>query len=221
MQFLFIAALLVSAVAAHPDSGRPWQDEKFPPAGGPKLDADPNCRDREQSVARFPEDGNAGSGGDRTEGYSGHPVRPRDVLPWLQITPSAEPENGNQQPGDMTNQDLMKRLPTWGKREAPGFGLRRKRARGPNMRNPGVRGNIVFSPVFTVDSVTFQNITAVPLKEVNSVIWGSVFMIPKQYVKLIYNATEPNKVSIEYGVVKPMSLGALVGIQDDPEEADL
>ncbi|XP_056228536.1 uncharacterized protein LOC130166795 [Seriola aureovittata] len=206
MQLLCIVALLLSAVAAHPDSWRPWEDEKFPPAGGPEQDAESKRGDGAQSVTQAPEDGDGRSSGDRPERDSGHPV-------WV-VMPS--------------------HLPTWGKREAPGFGLGPGRLfgrpRGPprrklsNMRNPGATGDTVFSPTFKVDNVTFQNITGVPLKE-----GENLFLMPKggrhgppenvQYVKLIYNTTEPNKVSVEHGVLKPMNLGELVGEEDDPEEA--
>ncbi|KAK1886297.1 Histone lysine demethylase PHF8, partial [Dissostichus eleginoides] len=60
------------------------------------------------------------------------------------------------------------------------------RGHRPNRRNPV---EMVFSPSFKVDNVTFQNTTDVSLKE--------------EYVKLIYNAMEPNMVSIEFGVLKP------------------
>ncbi|KAM9363696.1 uncharacterized protein ABDE67_018988 [Symphorus nematophorus] len=88
---------------------------------------------------------------------------------------------------------------------------------GPARRNPGVKG---FSRIFKVDNVTFQNETDVALKE-----GENIFMMPKfggrghhhmhrgrghhhhmQYVKLIYNATEP---------INP---GEMVGMEDDPEE---
>ncbi|KAF1395266.1 hypothetical protein PFLUV_G00009750 [Perca fluviatilis] len=171
MQLLCIAALLLSAVAAKPDSWRPWQN-------GPKLDADSKHGDDEQSLTPAPEDGDGGSG----------------VIDW----------------------PLGHRGPSKGKR--------------PNRRNPGA---MAFSPMIKVDNVTFQNTTAVPLKE-----GENIFLMPKnggggphhnkggrngppkdgQYVKLIYNASEPNKVSIEFGVLKPMHLGEFVGEEDNPEE---
>ncbi|XP_032388085.1 uncharacterized protein LOC116699536 [Etheostoma spectabile] len=109
------------------------------------------------------------------------------------------------------------------------FGRQRGPAGGKG-RNPGA---MAFSPVFKVDNVTFQNTTAVALKE-----GENIFLMPKhggrgphhnkegrhgppkvgQYVKLIYNTTEPNKVSIEFGVLQPMNLGEFVGDEDSPEE---
>ncbi|XP_022614317.1 uncharacterized protein LOC111231489 [Seriola dumerili] len=240
MQLLCIAALILSAVAAHPDSWRPWEDEKFPPAGGPKQDADSKRGDGAQSVTQAPEGGDGRSSGDWPEGDSGHPVWPDEMPPWLKNRPPTRPGNGNPQGPmkltDWTNGQMaiLPHLPTWGKREAPGFGLEPGRHFGrprgpprgklPNMRNPGATDDTVFSPTFKVDNVAFQNITGVSLKE-----GENLFLMPKggrhgppenvQYVKLIYNTTEPNKVSVEYGVLKPMSLGELVGEEDDPEEA--
>ncbi|XP_071360587.1 uncharacterized protein [Trachinotus anak] len=197
MQLLFISALLLSAVAARPDSWRPWQDEKFPPAGGPKLDAGSKHCDGEQSVTQVSEDGDGGSGGDWSEGDSGPPV-------WA--------------PGFMPGVPRFGSFRHFGRRRGP------LRGKWPNMRNPNAKGNIVFSPAFKVDNVIVENITAVALKE-----GENLFLMPKrggrrphnqmQYVKLIYNSSEPNNVSIEYGVVKPMNFGEHVG-EDDPEESD-
>ncbi|XP_040891136.1 cleavage and polyadenylation specificity factor subunit 6-like isoform X2 [Toxotes jaculatrix] len=246
MQFLCITALLLSAVAARPDSWRPWQDEKFPPAGGPKLGADSKHGDGEQSVQEAPEDRDGGSGRDWPEGDSGHPVWPHEMPTWLPNRPG----KGNPQ-GPMKGTDGNDRrpgrpsqVPNRGKRQAPGFihdqpgrhhsrpskhfGRPRgpHRGKGPSMRNPGPTGTVVFSPLFKVDNVTFQNVTSVPLKE-----GENLFLMPKggkhgppengQYVKLIYNTTEPSKVSIEYGVVKPMYVGELVGEENNPEGDDL
>ncbi|XP_070768636.1 uncharacterized protein [Enoplosus armatus] len=255
MQLLFIAASLLSAVAARPDSWRPWQDEKFPPTGGPKLDADSQRGDDEQSVTQAPEDGDGGSVGDWPEWDSGHPVWLHEMPPWLPNRPSRRP--GNENPcGHTKRTDGNDRQPgrpsqvsTRGKRQAPGFmhdepevphpGASRHfgrpnkgppRGRWPNRRNPEA---MVFSSVFKVDNVTFQNVTDVPLKE-----GENIFLMPKhsgrgphhhkrgkhgppkngQYVKLIYNATEPNNVAIEYGVLKPMNLAEIVGEEDNPEE---
>ncbi|XP_051241607.1 uncharacterized protein LOC127355142 [Dicentrarchus labrax] len=240
MQLLYIVALLLSAVAAHPDSWRPWQDEKIPPAGGPKMDSD------NESVTQTPDDVDGGSGGDLPEWDSDHPTH--EMPPWFANRPTGRPGKGNPR-GPMKGTDGNDRRPgrpsqvsTRSKRQAHGAmrgpsghsGRPKRPSRGnwwPNRRNPSPPA---FSPIFKVDNVTFQNITGVTLKE-----GENVFLMPMhggrghhhhhhhrggkhgppengQYVKLIYNATEPNQVSVEYGVLKPMSLGAIVA--DNPEE---
>ncbi|KAM7419290.1 hypothetical protein PAMA_016414 [Pampus argenteus] len=199
MQFLCIAALLLVAVAAHPDSQKPWQENKFPPIGGPQPDFKPGDNEH---VIKSPEDGDAGSGGDRSE-WSHELNRPSKV-PGKGNThgPIRGDDGSDRQPGRPSQASNR------GKRQAPAFGVMTDepgvprpgpgrhfgrprgppRGKGPNMRNPAARGNMVFSPIF------------------------------KQYLKLIYNATEPNTFSIEYGVLKPINIGELFGEEDNLED---
>ncbi|XP_036963212.1 uncharacterized protein LOC119024475 [Acanthopagrus latus] len=83
------------------------------------------------------------------------------------------------------------------------------RRHGPSRGNRKFNGSFECSPVFKVDNVTFQNVSAVTLKEgENKFVMlepqaggrGPRHHLQKQYVKLNY--TEPNHVSVEYGVVK-------------------
>ncbi|XP_044045168.1 uncharacterized protein LOC122873009 isoform X2 [Siniperca chuatsi] len=221
MQLLCIAALLLSAVAARPDSWKPWKDEKFPPTGRPKLDADSKHGHNKQSMTQVPEDGDRGSGGDLPKSASGHQV-------WL---PNRSSRPGNPQ-GPMKGPDGNDRqvgrpsqVSTRSKRQVPGVtpdepGVRHP---GPGRRNPGV--------MVSIFNVTFQNVTDVTLKEGEHIFLkhgekgphhnkGGKHGPPenRQYVKLTYNATEPKKVRIEYGVLKPMNLSKIVGEEKDPEE---
>nr|XP_040041337.1 uncharacterized protein LOC120824547 isoform X1 [Gasterosteus aculeatus aculeatus] len=208
MQLLCVAALVLSAVAAQPGSRRPWQDGKFPPAV-----ADSKRGDGEQPVTRGPEDVDEGSSGDWPAWDSDH----------------------------------LSHVSTSGKRQVPGVTVRlRRHLSGPN-RQSGRRGGpsrgqkpnrrnpvpMVFSPVFKVDNVTFQNVTDVTLKE-----GENIFLMPKQgpgepqdhkrgrdgfpkngeFVKLIYNATEPNKVSLEFGVFKLMNPRKFIGEENHSDE---
>ncbi|XP_038569287.1 uncharacterized protein LOC119898998 [Micropterus salmoides] len=229
MQLLCIAALLLSAVAAHPR-----QDEKLRPTGGPKLDAHSKGGDNDTSVMHGP-------GRD-----SGHPV---SMPAWLPNRPSRKPGHGNTS-GPMKGSDGKDRQPgtltqasTRGKRQVPSLkpdvpGIRHpepakhfERPKGPQQARPNGK-NPVYSPVFKVDKVTFQNTTDVTLKK-----GENIFLMPMhgergqedkrgpqqnkggnpappknwQYVKLIYNTTEPNKVSFEYGFLKPMNLSGIAG----------
>ncbi|XP_050926559.1 uncharacterized protein LOC108896486 isoform X1 [Lates calcarifer] len=188
-----------------------WQDEKFPPAHGPRLDVDPKRGDNEQSVTQPQEDGDGGSGGDFPEEDSEHPSWAPDFMPDEPGVPHSRP------------------------------GKQMRRHRGPprrrwlNRKNPGVMDKVVFTPTFKADNVTFQNTTTISLKE-----GENIFLMSRhgrggphhhrvgkhgppenvQYVKLIYNTTEPNKVSIEYGVLKPVNLSELAGGDDNSENAD-
>ncbi|XP_078022872.1 uncharacterized protein LOC117255892 isoform X2 [Epinephelus lanceolatus] len=105
------------------------------------------------------------------------------------------------------------------------------RLRGPSGDRRPNRRPMELSPVFKVDGVTFQSTSAVPLQE-----GETMFRMvrpregeegprpeekrrgerrgPGQYVKLIYKAMEPNKVSIEFGVMKPVKPGELVRGED-------
>ncbi|KAK5866151.1 hypothetical protein PBY51_020363 [Eleginops maclovinus] len=166
-----------------------------PPAGGRRPGADSKRGDDELLVTQAPEDGD-GSGE-----VSGRP--------------SWAPGFMFDAPGDT--------LPRFGRHRGhrgPSRGSR------PNRRYPV---ELVFSPSFKVDNVTFQNTTDVSLKE-----GENIFLAPKhgergsrhhrggrhgppkitQYVKLIYNATEPNMVSVEFGVLKPITLGEYAGDED-------
>ncbi|XP_068583576.1 uncharacterized protein [Cebidichthys violaceus] len=207
MQLLCIAALLLSAVAAQPGSRKPWQYGKHPPAGGPKLDADSKRGDGEQSVTPAPEDGEEGSGRCYSDHHSQASTLGKDQVPGFT----------SDGPG--------------GYHHGPGRQFWRHRGgQRPNRRIPSA---VVFCSVFKVDNVTFQNVTDVTLKE-----GKNIFLMPKhggrgphhhkggrhrhpkngQFVKLIYNATEPNKVSVEFGVFKPMNLGKFIGEENNPDE---
>ncbi|XP_042250464.1 uncharacterized protein LOC121885251 [Thunnus maccoyii] len=243
MQFLCITALLLAAVAAHPDSQTPWQDKEFPPTGDPQLDFKPG--DDEQAT-NSPEDGHTGSGGGSPE-WS-HEM-PTGLPNWPSKEPSMEPMTHDWSDYQTGRPSVASNR---GKRQAPDFGVMTDepgvphpgssrhfgrprgppRGKRPNMRNPAAKGNMVFSPIFKVDSVTVQNITNAPLKE-----GENLFLQPRhggrghhhhkggnhgpptqQYLKLIYNATEPNKVSIEYGVLKPTNPGKLFREENNLEE---
>ncbi|XP_037621416.1 uncharacterized protein LOC119485735 isoform X1 [Sebastes umbrosus] len=229
MQLLCVATLLLSAVAAQPDF---WPDERSPPPGGPQT-----------------EDGDGEFDGVWPQWVSGHPVWQDEMPSWL---PDTRPENGNPPmkgtDGDDHQPGRPSQVSARGKRQAPGFtsdgpgvpppgpGRQFERRRGssggkrPNRRDPST---MVFSPMFKVDNVAFQNVTDVTLKE-----GETLFLMPRhggrghhhqkggrhgppktgQYVKLIYKAAEPNKVSIEVGVSKPMNPGEFFGVEDHPEE---
>lgn len=91
----------------------------------------------------------------------------------------------------------------------------------------------VFSPVFKIDNVTFQNTTSVQLKEGDNLFLKVKCKGPRhphhfkskrhgpqiaqQYVKLTYNSTEPNHVSVEYGALKPISHGESFGELYEPD----
>ncbi|XP_034746203.1 uncharacterized protein LOC117955681 [Etheostoma cragini] len=267
MQLLCIAALLLTAVAAKPDSWRPGQN-------GPKLDAVSKHGDDERSLTPAPEVGDGGSGvvdrpfGQRGPSKSMNPNRRNpgamafslmikiDNVTFQNTSAVALKEGENiflmpkggkhGPPKDWQYVKLIYNTTVPNKvslqfgvlKLAPGFmsdepskvsGKQRQPAGGKG-KNPGA---MAFSPVFKVDNVTFQNTTAVSMKE-----GENVFLMPKHggggphhnkggrheppkdglYVKLIYNTTEPNKVSIEFGVLQPMNLGEFVGDEDSPEK---
>ncbi|KAA8594782.1 hypothetical protein FQN60_011917 [Etheostoma spectabile] len=240
MQLLCIAALLLTAVAIKPPSWKPRLNR-------PKLDAVSKHGDNERSLTPAPEVGDGGSGEvDWPFGHRGpskgknpngrNPGAMIDNVTFQNTTAVAlkEGENIFLMPKQYVKLIYNTTVPNKASLEfgvlnlAPGFmsDEPRKvfgRQRGPaggKGRNPGA---MAFSPVFKVDNVTFQNTTAVALKE-----GENIFLMPKhggrgphhnkQYVKLIYNTTEPNKVSIEFGVLQPMNLGEFVGDEDSPEE---
>ncbi|XP_042340319.1 uncharacterized protein LOC121941561 [Plectropomus leopardus] len=201
MQRLCIAALLLSAVAA-------------------QLDVDSKLGDDEEWVSEVPEGGNVGSGVDGSDWAGGQP--------WLLETPPWLPQQRFRRQG-MTGPQRPVERPRGRPRGAP------ERHKGPGGREPNGRKPLVPSPVFKVENVEFQNTTAVPLKEGENVFRmlrnggkGGPQLLrggrnrPKrefpQYVKLIYSAAEPNKVSIEFGVMKPENLGELVGEEENLEE---
>ncbi|KAJ0033742.1 hypothetical protein NQD34_000849 [Periophthalmus magnuspinnatus] len=79
---------------------------------------------------------------------------------------------------------------------------------GPGGRSPGLhfyKKPIVFSPIFKIDNVTFQNSSDVQLKEGENIFFLMKETRPpfKQYVKLTYNSTEPNQVTVEFGELQP------------------
>ncbi|KAK5899618.1 hypothetical protein CesoFtcFv8_009078 [Champsocephalus esox] len=170
-----------------------------PPAGRRRLGADSKRGDDELLVTQAPEDG-CGSGEE-----SGRP----SWAPGFMSDVSGVPHH---------------RFGRHRGHRGPSRGHR------PNRRNPA---EMVFSPSFKVDNVTFQNTTDVSLKE-----GENIFLAPKQgrrgphhhrggrhgppqsgqYVKLIYNATQPNMVSIEFGVFKPITLVEYAGEDENPED---
>ncbi|KAM7394294.1 hypothetical protein PAMP_021107 [Pampus punctatissimus] len=239
MQFLCIAALLLVAVAARPDSQKPWQKNKFPPIGGPRPDFKPGDN---KHVIKSPEDRVAGSGGDSSEwshettGFLNRPSKvPGKENPQ---GPIRGDDGSDHQPGKPSQASNR------GKRQAPAFGVMTDE---PGVPRPGPGRHFgrprgppreqetkthVLTP-FQVNNVTFQNITDVPLKE-----GENIFLLPKhgrsrphhhkggkrgppqneQYLKLIYNVTEPDTFSIEYGVLKPINIGELFGEEDNLED---
>ncbi|XP_034395846.1 uncharacterized protein LOC117735380 [Cyclopterus lumpus] len=214
MQLLCIAALLLSAVAAQSGSRRPWQEGQFLTTSEPKLDADSKSVDDEQSVTHAPEDGQEGLGG-------GWPAWDSDHR--SQVSASGKRQTVFISDGSESHHPRPARQSGGSRGRGPSRGQR------PNRRNPGAK---VFSPVFKVDNVTFQNITDVTLKE-----GENIFLMPRhggrgahnhkggrhgppkdvQVVKLIYNATEPNKVSVEFGLFKP-KLGEFIGEENNDED---
>ncbi|XP_029366469.1 uncharacterized protein LOC115048824 [Echeneis naucrates] len=199
MKLLCIAALLLSAVAEDSSSWKPWEDDMFLGDVANKLDRESQHGDGDQPMTTAPEHRDVTSDEDWPEGDSSHPA-------WF--------------PGFLG--DLLGELR---------FGPRRP-FRRPSTRRPTPKCKLEFSPIFKVDNVTFQNITDVPLKEGENLFWVAKYPQPgtrgpyhhwghrhgppqdmplQQYVKLLYNTTEPNQISLEYGVVKPVKLGQLVG----------
>ncbi|KAJ0050950.1 hypothetical protein NL108_009947 [Boleophthalmus pectinirostris] len=84
----------------------------------------------------------------------------------------------------------------------------RIRRSAPGGKRPGHhfgKDHIVFSPIFKVGNVTFQNSSAVQLKEGENLFFLMKKTRPpfKQYLKLTYNSTEPSKVAVEFGELKP------------------
>ncbi|XP_028265385.1 uncharacterized protein LOC114438328 [Parambassis ranga] len=229
MQVLFIAAALLSAVAAQPNPWKPWKDEKFPPSGRPRLDAD------SELVTLGPEDGDKGESGDGSEENSAPPVWRGERAHGLAHKPTKRPEKGHTHgPKNRTDsQTGTTTAPIRSKRQAPGlstFGPHRRPGKPegpPHGKWPGPK---VLSPVFKVENVTFQKVADVSLKE-----GENLFLMPKhggrgphqhksgergppvngQYVKLVYNSTAPDKVFLEYGVFNHMS-PAMAGEEDDP-----
>ncbi|XP_033481016.2 uncharacterized protein LOC117255892 isoform X1 [Epinephelus lanceolatus] len=200
MQHLCIAALLLSAVAA-------------------QLDAEPKLGDSKKPVTEAQEHG--------SDWDAGHPWL-LEMPPWFPNQQARRPGNPRR-PVEGTDGRPSQRGPDFkpGERGVPPPG----RLRGPSGDRRPNRRPMELSPVFKVDGVTFQSTSAVPLQE-----GETMFRMvrpregeegprpeekrrgerrgPGQYVKLIYKAMEPNKVSIEFGVMKPVKPGELVRGED-------
>nr|XP_046270714.1 uncharacterized protein LOC124072944 isoform X2 [Scatophagus argus] len=206
MQLLWITTLLLSAVAA-----RRGDDDLL--------------------MTQIPEDGDEGSGGGSSHPVLDLPPchpnkpgrRPSNGNPWGPMRGNGcRPERpGFPIRGKRQVPGVMPRGPRFGPSRPFGRPVGPPRGDGlPFSMNPS---SVVFSPIFKVDNVTFSNVTSVTLTE-----GENVFMMSKsggsghhhhhhrhhhhaggkhgpsgnmQYVKLIYNATRPNEVSVEYGVL--------------------
>ncbi|KAE8300192.1 hypothetical protein D5F01_LYC00328 [Larimichthys crocea] len=165
LKVVFVLGFLLSLALAQPMEEAHKRLARSSSDSGSNEDEKFQPGDDEQSVTQAPEDGDEWSGGNWPQWNSDHPVWTHEMPPGFQNRPTGRPGNGNpREPMKGTDRRPGRpQGPPRGKRQFPGF--------ASGVPHPGPMGH----------SGRPSRGNGRPNKNPS----------PMQYVKLIYNSTEP------------------------------